>query len=108
MTVFDIDPRLALPCVLVSHFLCAVTNFAVTPTAEPFDIIVGCNTFEGVAANYMRYLDGSSEVKLRQQKGVSRSRYIVTDAYASQLALADQFVHRGSSRGEYRRDLWRD
>ena len=41
----DIDPRLALPCVFVSHFLCAVTNVAVTSAAEPFDVIVGCNTF---------------------------------------------------------------
>ena len=50
--MFDIDLRLALPCVFVSHFLCAVTNVAVTPAAGPFDVIVGCNTFEGVAANY--------------------------------------------------------
>ena len=79
MTVFDIDPRLALPCVFVSHFLCAVTNVAVTPAVEPFDVIVGCNTIEGVAANYgcaiyTVYFVGSSEVKLRQQKGVSRNQ----------------------------------
>ena len=30
----------------------AVTNIAVTPAAKPFNVIVGCNTFEGVAANY--------------------------------------------------------
>ena len=30
----------------------AVTNVAVTPAAKPFDVIVGCNTFEGVAAKY--------------------------------------------------------
>ena len=77
MTAFDIDPRLALPCGFVSHFLCAVTNVAVTPAVEPFDVIVGCNTFEGVAANYRCavYFVGSSEVKIRRQKGVSRSRY---------------------------------
>ena len=45
--MIDIDPRLALPYVFVSHFLCPVTNVAVTPAAEPFDVIVGCNTFEG-------------------------------------------------------------
>ena len=75
MTVFDIDSRLALPCVFVSHFLCAVMNVGVTPAAEPFNVIVGWNTFEGVAANYRCavYFVGSSEVKLRQQKGVSRS-----------------------------------
>ena len=50
--MLDIDPRLVLPCVFVSHFLCAVTNVTVTPAAEPFDVIVGGNTFEGVAANY--------------------------------------------------------
>ena len=50
--MLDIDPRLALPCVFVSHFLCAVTNVAVTPAAEPFDVIVGCSTFKGVASNY--------------------------------------------------------
>ncbi len=78
MTVFDIDPRLALPCGFVSHFLCAVTNVVVTPAAEPFDVIVGCNTFEGVAANYRCavYFVGSSEVKLRQQKGVSPKQII--------------------------------
>ena len=50
----DIDPRLALPCVFVSNFFCAVTNVAVsvTPAAEPFDVIVGGNTSEGVAENY--------------------------------------------------------
>ena len=47
-----IDSRLALPCVFVSHFICAVMNVAVTPAAGPFDVIVGCSTFEGVAANY--------------------------------------------------------
>ena len=46
MIVFDIDPCLALPCVFVSHFLGAVTNVAVTAD-EPFDVIVGCITFEG-------------------------------------------------------------
>ena len=30
----------------------AVTNIAVTPAAKPFNVIVGCNTFEGVAAKY--------------------------------------------------------
>ena len=77
MTVFDIDPRLALPCGFVSHFLCAVTNVAVTPAVEPLDVIVGCNTFEGVAASHRCaiYFVGISEVKLRQQNGVSRSRY---------------------------------
>ena len=50
--MFDIDPCLALPCVFVSHFLSAVTNVAVTPAVEPFDVLVGCNTFEGMATNY--------------------------------------------------------
>ena len=50
--MLDTDLRLALPCGFVSHFLCAVTNEAVTPAVEPFDVIVDCNTFEGVAANY--------------------------------------------------------
>ena len=56
---------------------------------------------------------GSSEVKLRQQKEF-READIVADAYASRLALANQFVHRGSkprlalARSKYRRDLSRD
>ena len=29
-----------------------ITNVGVTPAAKPFDVMVGCNTFEGVAANY--------------------------------------------------------
>ena len=29
----------------------AVTNVAVTPAAKPFGVIVGYNTFEGVAMN---------------------------------------------------------
>ena len=32
--------------------LSAVTDIAVTPAAKQFDVIVGCNTFEGVAAKY--------------------------------------------------------
>ena len=70
--MFDIDPRLALPCGFVSHFLCVVTNVAVIPAVEPFDVIKGCNTFEGVAANYRCavYFVGSSEVKIRRQKGI--------------------------------------
>ena len=76
MAVLDIDPRLALPVpsVFVSHFLCAVTNVAVTPAAEPFDVIVGCRTFEGVATNYrcaILFILFSSNIKLRRQKGVS-------------------------------------
>ena len=48
MTVFDIfGPAMCF----VSHFLCAVTNVAEL-LVEPFDVIVGCNAFEGVAANY--------------------------------------------------------
>ena len=50
--MLDTEPCLALPCVFVSHFVCAVMNGAVTPADEPFDVIVGCITFEGVAANY--------------------------------------------------------
>ena len=30
----------------------AVTNVGVTPAAKPFNVMVGCNTFEGVAAKY--------------------------------------------------------
>ena len=60
MTVFEIDSRLALSCVFVSHFICAlaagctsaVMNVAVTPAAKLFDVILDCNIFEGVAAKY--------------------------------------------------------
>ena len=38
--MFDIDSSLALPCVFVSHFLCGDKNVAVTPAAEPFEVIV--------------------------------------------------------------------
>ena len=31
----------------------AVTNVGVTPAAKPFDVMVGGNTYEGVAANYI-------------------------------------------------------
>ena len=103
--MFDIDPRLALPCVFVSHFPCAVTNVAVTPAAEPFDAIVGCNTFEGVAANYRCTISFRLFILWVAVRSnyVSKRGYpeadIVADAYASRLALADQFVHRGSIRG---------
>ena len=52
-------------------------NVAITPAVESFNVVVGCSTFEGVAANYRCtiYFFGSSKVKLSQQKGVSRSRY---------------------------------
>ena len=99
MTVFDIDPRLTLPCGFVSHFLCAVANVAVTPAVEPFDVIVGCNTFEGVAANYALFiLWVAVRSKYVSKRGFPEAD-IVADAYTSRLALADQFVHRGSSRG---------
>ena len=43
---------MAIVCQCGLHFLCAVTNVAVVPAVETFGVIVGCNTFEGVAANY--------------------------------------------------------
>ena len=82
MAVLDIDPRLALPSVFVSHFLCAVTNVAVTPAAEPFDVIVGCRTFEGVATNYryaIFYLAATSNYV--SKRGFLK-QIIVADAYA--------------------------
>ena len=38
----------SVPSIITS----AVANIAVTPAAEPFDVIVGRNKLEGVAANY--------------------------------------------------------
>ena len=45
---FTSQPRDEIPSIDTSD----VTNIAVTPGAKPCNVIVGCNTLEGVAVNY--------------------------------------------------------
>ena len=104
--------------VFLSPIFFALYQCTVTPAAEPFDVIVGGNTFEGVAANYAQFRLFILCVAARSNY-VSKTGFpfIVAGAYASrfffgykfraafsaayrtQLAMANQFVHRGSRRG---------